>query len=90
MITFIFFTITYILRPVGGYILGIVADKYGRVISFKISVTLMILGTLAIACSPSYHSLGSISIALLALARMAQAFSMRLECLFKNAFKLVI
>ena len=74
-ITFMFFTITYVLRPIGGYLLGLISDKYGRVASFKISLLLMILGTLSIACAPSYQTIGNFSILLLVLARMAQAFS---------------
>ena len=84
-ITFMFFTITYVLRPIGGYLLGLISDKYGRVASFKISLLLMILGTLSIACAPSYQTIGNFSILLLLLARMAQAFSIGGEWVASSA-----
>lgn len=85
VITFTFFTATYLLRPIGGYILGTISDKYGRVFSFKISVSLMVFGTLAISLSPTYNTIGLFSVLLLIVARMAQAFSIGGEFLSSSA-----
>ena len=85
VITFSFFTITYFFRPIGGYILGIISDKYGRVRSFKISVSLMIIGSLIISLSPSYSSIGMLSIVILIVARMAQSFSIGGEFVASSA-----
>ena len=84
-ITFAFFTITYFLRPIGGYILGTISDKYGRVTSFKISVSLMVFGTLLISISPTYNTIGFFSVFLLIIARMAQAFSIGGEFVSSSA-----
>lgn len=85
VITFLFFTTTYLLRPMGGYILGLISDKYGRVFSFRISIFLMVFGTLSIAISPTYNSSGVLSIIILVLARMAQAFSIGGEFISSSA-----
>ena len=85
VITFTFFTVTYFLRPIGGYLLGIISDKYGRVVSFKISVSLMVFGTLAISLAPSYNTAGAFGVILLIVARMAQAFSIGGEFVASSA-----
>ena len=64
------------MRPVGGYVFGFVADKYGRKNSMMISVLMMCAGSLAIAILPTYgnHRNGRTCVAA-ALARMVQGLS---------------
>src|SRR4029077_11270038 len=51
------FAIGFLMRPVGGYVFGFVADKYGRKNSMMISVLMMCAGSLAIAVLPTYETM---------------------------------
>ena len=48
------FAIGFLMRPIGGYVFGFIADKYGRKNSMMISVLMMCAGSLAIAVLPTY------------------------------------
>ena len=69
------FAIGFLMRPIGGYLFGFVADKFGRKTSMMISVLMMCFGSLAIALLPTYQSIGAAAPALLLLARMLQGLS---------------
>ena len=78
--TAIFFTyltiaISYLLRPVGGIILGHLGDKYGRKAVFSLSLLLMALPSLLIGILPTYAQIGYLATALLIGARILQGFS---------------
>ncbi|MBS0910411.1 MULTISPECIES: MFS family transporter [Tatumella] len=69
------FAAGFLMRPIGGWVFGYVADRYGRKNSMLISVCMMCFGSLVIACLPSYDSIGVMAPALLLLARMLQGLS---------------
>ena len=69
------FAIGFLMRPIGGYLFGYIADKYGRKTSMMISVLMMCAGSLAIAVLPGYQTIGTAAPALLLLARMLQGLS---------------
>jgi len=69
------FAVGFLMRPLGGWIFGRVADKYGRRTSMVISILMMGAGSLAIACLPTYASIGVAAPALLLLARLLQGIS---------------
>src|SRR4029077_5669530 len=69
------FAIGFLMRPIGGYVFGFIADKYGRKNSMMISVLMMCAGSLAIAVLPTYTTIGTAAPILLLLARMVQGFS---------------
>lgn len=69
------FAIGFLMRPIGGYVFGYIADKYGRKTSMIISVLTMCAGSLAIALLPTYESIGIAAPALLLLFRMVQGLS---------------
>jgi len=69
------FAIGFLMRPIGGYVFGFVADKYGRKNSMMISVLMMCAGSLAIALLPTYEAIGTAAPVLLLLARMIQGLS---------------
>lgn len=69
------FAIGFLMRPIGGYVFGFIADKYGRKNSMMISVLMMCAGSLAIAVLPTYESIGTAAPLLLLLARMLQGLS---------------
>ena len=69
------FAAGFLMRPLGGWIFGRIADKYGRRTSMVISILMMGAGSLAIACLPTYASIGVTAPALLLLARLLQGIS---------------
>ena len=69
------FAIGFLMRPIGGYVFGFIADKYGRKTSMMISVLMMCAGSLAIALLPTYEAIGTAAPALLLVARMVQGLS---------------
>ncbi len=69
------FAVGFLMRPVGGWIFGRIADRQGRKKAMTISVLLMSFGSLVIACIPSYHTIGIIAPILLFTARMIQGLS---------------
>ncbi|PXA95683.1 alpha-ketoglutarate permease, partial [Nostoc sp. 3335mG] len=69
------FAIGFVMRPIGAWIMGIYADRHGRKAGLTLSVTLMCAGSLIIACTPVYESIGIFAPALLVLARLMQGLS---------------
>lgn len=69
------FAVGFIFRPLGGWLLGSLADRKGRKASLLLSVSLMCFGSLLIACTPGYATIGNWAPALLVFARMLQGFS---------------
>lgn len=72
----VLFAIGFIVRPIGGWLFGHLADQYGRRNSLMLSVLLMCFGSLMIAVTPTYASIGIAAPALLGLARMIQGLSL--------------
>ncbi|HCU14786.1 alpha-ketoglutarate permease [Hafnia paralvei ATCC 29927] len=69
------FAAGFLMRPIGGWVFGYIADKHGRRASMMISVCMMCCGSLVIACLPTYASIGNWAPALLLLARLFQGLS---------------
>ena len=69
------FAAGFLMRPVGGWLFGRIADRYGRRTSMMISVIMMCAGSLVIAFLPTYQSIGLAAPFLLLLARMFQGLS---------------
>jgi MHS family alpha-ketoglutarate permease-like MFS transporter len=69
------FAVGFLMRPVGGWLMGRYADRHGRRTALTASVLLMCAGSLLIAVTPSYASIGVAAPALLVIARMMQGVS---------------
>ncbi|HEU4472349.1 MAG TPA: MFS transporter [Flavisolibacter sp.] len=69
------FAVGFFMRPIGGWLFGSMADRVGRKQAMTVSVLLMSLGSLLIACIPSYDSIGILAPILLFLARLVQGLS---------------
>src|SRR5687767_12107678 len=52
------FAVGFLMRPLGGWLFGMYADRFGRRASLTLSVTLMGIGSLAIALTPGYAQIG--------------------------------
>ena len=69
------FAVGFLMRPVGGWLMGRYADRHGRRAALSISVTLMCFGSLMIAVTPGYARIGVASPVLLVVARLLQGLS---------------
>lgn len=69
------FAVGFLMRPIGGWLMGIYADKRGRRAALLLSVVLMCAGSLVIALTPGYASIGIAAPILLVLARLLQGLS---------------
>jgi MFS transporter, MHS family, alpha-ketoglutarate permease len=69
------FALGFLVRPIGGWVLGRYADRKGRKAALTLSVLLMCLGSLIIAATPGYATIGIAAPALLVCARLLQGFS---------------
>jgi MFS family permease len=73
--TYLTITISYLLRPIGGLILGHLGDKYGRKSVVMVSILLMSIPSLVIGLLPTFEQIGYFATALMILARILQGFS---------------
>jgi MHS family alpha-ketoglutarate permease-like MFS transporter len=69
------FALGFLMRPIGGWLFGRIADKVGRKQSMTLSVLLMSFGSMLIAFIPTYQSLGIIAPIILLIARLLQGLS---------------
>ncbi|GAA3433969.1 hypothetical protein GCM10018954_035730 [Kutzneria kofuensis] len=69
------FAVGFLMRPIGGWIMGRYADRYGRRAALTLSVAMMALGSLVIAFTPGYASIGVAAPLLLVVARLVQGVS---------------
>jgi MHS family alpha-ketoglutarate permease-like MFS transporter len=69
------FALGFLMRPLGGWIFGHLADRAGRKKAMLWSVLLMSFGSLLIACTPGYASIGVAAPIILLMARLLQGLS---------------
>lgn len=69
------FAVGFLMRPIGGWLFGNIADKKGRKYAMTLSVLLMSFGSLLISITPSYAAIGVLAPVLLLLARLLQGLS---------------
>jgi len=69
------FAVGFFVRPIGGWLLGRYADRHGRRAALSLSVLLMSAGSLMIAATPSYATIGVAAPVLLVAARLLQGLS---------------
>jgi MHS family alpha-ketoglutarate permease-like MFS transporter len=69
------FAVGFLMRPIGGWLFGSLADRKGRKWAMTVSVLIMSFGSLMIAVTPSYNSIGIAAPLLLLLARLLQGLS---------------
>ena len=74
VLTFGTFGLSYLIRPIGGVVLGAYADRYGRKASLMISIVMMTLGTFVIAFMPTYETIGILAPIAVLAARLVQGF----------------
>ena len=69
------FAVGFLMRPIGAWLMGVYADRHGRKSGLTLSVALMCAGSLLIAVTPGYETIGVAAPLLLVLARLMQGLS---------------
>jgi MHS family alpha-ketoglutarate permease-like MFS transporter len=69
------FAVGFLMRPIGGWMFGVIADRIGRKQAMTLSVLLMSFGSLLIALTPGFGTIGVMAPILLMLARLLQGLS---------------
>lgn len=70
------FAVGFVMRPVGGWLMGAFADRQGRKAGLTLSVVLMCAGALLIALCPPYARIGAAAPVVLVVARLLQGLSL--------------
>jgi len=69
------FGVGFFMRPVGGVVLGVYADRRGRKAALLLIIALMTLAIAMIGFAPTYAAIGIAAPLLVVLARLLQGFS---------------
>jgi len=69
------FAIGYLMRPIGGVIVGHIGDRFGRRAALTFSVTAMAIPTFLIGLLPGYRTIGLLAPIGLTLLRIVQGLS---------------
>jgi MFS family permease len=75
LLSFGAFGVGFVMRPLGGFVLGAYADRAGRKAAMTATILLRALGTGLIAFTPSYAAIGVAAPVAIVLARLLQGFS---------------
>ncbi|MEB4613568.1 MFS transporter, partial [Leucobacter sp. M11] len=70
------FAVGFLMRPVGSLFFGRYADRHGRKAALTLSITIMAAGSLIIACTPGFDSIGVAAPIILVFARLLQGLSL--------------
>ncbi len=73
--TLAIFAVGFLMRPVGGWLFGRLADEKGRKFSLTLAILLASLGSLLIAVAPTFDAIGVWAGAILLVARLVQGLS---------------
>jgi len=79
MKTFLIFAVSFLMRPIGALVLGPYVDRIGRRKGLMVTLSIMAVGSLLIALTPGYATLGFAATALIFIGRLAQGFSAGVE-----------
>jgi MHS family alpha-ketoglutarate permease-like MFS transporter len=69
------FAVGFLMRPLGAWMMGAYADRVGRKAALTLSMVMMCGGSLVIALTPGYSTIGVVAPIVLVLARMFQGLS---------------
>ncbi|MFM0174688.1 MFS transporter [Paraburkholderia sediminicola] len=69
------FGVAFVMRPIGGIVLGLYADRAGRKAALSLVIALMTLGILVLAIAPPYSAIGIGAPLMIVVGRSLQGFS---------------
>jgi MHS family proline/betaine transporter-like MFS transporter len=73
--SFTAFAVAFVVRPIGGVLLGLLGDRVGRKRILTATISMMAVATFSIGLIPSYDSIGIWAPILLFVARLVQGLS---------------
>src|SRR3954453_19241640 len=79
MLAFATFGVGFLIRPLGAVVLGAYMDRRGRRAGLMLTLALMSIGTLSVACVPGYAAIGLAAPLLVVAGRLLQGFSAGVE-----------
>lgn len=79
LLTLMTFGAGFLMRPVGALVLGAYIDRHGRRAGLLLTLALMSIGTLSIAVTPGYATIGLAAPIIILLGRLIQGFSAGVE-----------
>jgi MHS family proline/betaine transporter-like MFS transporter len=88
MLTYATFAVGFVVRPIGGIVLGAYADRYGRRGALSLLIAMMAFGTLTLGLTPAYASIGITAPIIVVLGRVVQGISIGGE--FASATALLV
>jgi len=80
------FAVGFAVRPLGGVVLGMVADRIGRRTVMLLSISMMAISTLVIAVLPTYEQIGVWAGIILLITRLVQGISTGIEAPLSTAY----
>jgi MFS family permease len=75
MLTTATFGAGFVVRPLGGILLGMYADRKGRKAGLTLVIAMMTLAAALMAFTPSFHQIGLVAPAIMLCARLLQGIS---------------
>jgi MFS family permease len=88
MLTYATFAVGFVVRPIGGIVLGAYADRYGRQRALSLLIVMMAFGTLTLGLTPGYAIIGIAAPIIVVLGRVVQGISIGGE--FASATALLV
>src|SRR6266849_5754777 len=79
MLSLMTFGAGFLMRPLGAIVLGVYTDRHGRRAGLILTLGLMSIGIISIACTPGYATIGLLAPLLVLTGRLLQGFSAGLE-----------
>src|SRR5262252_3866793 len=79
MLSLMTFGAGFLMRPLGAIVLGAYTDMHGRRAGLLLTISLMSIGILSIACVPGYATIGLMAPLLVLAGRLLQGFSAGME-----------
>jgi len=75
LLTYASFAVGFVVRPIGGILIGAYADRYGRQRALSLLIVMMAFGTLTLGLTPGYASIGIVAPIIVVLGRVVQGIS---------------
>lgn len=90
LLTLAVFAVGFVFRPLGGVIIGAFADRAGRKPAMLLTIILITVGTLGLALTPSYESIGIAAPVIVVICRLIQGLAIGGEVGPASAFLIEI
>src|SRR6266700_237476 len=79
MLSLMTFGAGFLMRPLGAIVLGSYTDRHGRRAGLILTLGLMSIGIISVACVPGYQTIGLLAPLLVLIGRLLQGFSAGME-----------